>query len=306
MIQKPMELAHVAVVLRGEPGVGKSFVPVQVGKLLGPHFIHVSSTKHLVGNFNAHLQDKLLTFSDEAIWSGDKAHQSTLKTMITERMRMVERKGFDAVSMPNYSRLIMASNDEQVINAQGHERRYFVLAVSPAQRQNTAYFKVIADELKNGGYESLLHFLMHVDLTDFDPRMYPQTEELQRQKMMSLAPHVEWWLNCLIEGKVHPKHDGWSRNCPKDDAFDAYTGYMHKLRVGHQLNKTNLIKHLREVLPGLSTGQREVEIIVPSSMDGPEWTPVKQRRRVRCFLLPDLKSARALFEEKHGPQDWGE
>lgn len=304
MIQKPAELAHVAIVLRGEPGVGKSFVPTQVGVLLGCHFIHISSSKHLVGNFNAHLQDKLFNFSDEAIWSGDKQSQSTLKTIITERTRIVERKGVDAVTMPNYTRLMMASNDEQVIHAQGHERRYFVLTVSPAHRQDTAYFSAIAKELREGGHANLLHFLMHVDIKDFDPRNYPQTEELQRQKIMSLPPHIEWWLNCLQDGKVHPKYDGWQENMPKDDVFESYSGYMSKLRVNHQLNKTNLLKHLREVLPGLQVGQREVERIVTTNMDGPEWLPVKRKERLSCYLLPSLERCRQQFEDRHGPQEW--
>ncbi|MGZ8364782.1 MAG: DUF5906 domain-containing protein [Nitrospira sp.] len=304
MIQKPAELASVAVVLRGDPGVGKSFLPNHLGVLLGYHYIHISSSKHLVGNFNAHLQDKLLVFSDEAIWSGDKQSQSTLKTLITERTRIIERKGFDAVSMPNYTRLIMASNDEQVIHAQGHERRYFVLTVSPKHRQDKEYFAQIAKDLEDGGYQNLMAFLMAYDIKDFDPRNYPETEELQRQKVMSLPPHIEWWLNCLQDGKVHPKHDKWEQNCSKEEAFQAYTSYMHSLRINHQLNKTNLLKHLREVLPGLVSGQREVEIIVPTNMEGPEWEPVKQKRRVQCYLLPDLQTARKLFEEKHGPQEW--
>lgn len=304
MVQKPSELASVAIVLRGEPGVGKSFVPVNVGMLFGCHFIHVSSSKHLVGNFNAHLEDKIFTFADEAIWSGDKSSQSVLKTLITERTRLIERKGFDAIAMPNYTRLIMASNDEQVIHAQGHERRYFVLTVSSKHRQDKAYFGAIAKELEDGGYSNLLHFLMTVDISGFDPRNYPHTEELQRQKVMSLPSHIEWWLNCLQDGKVHPRHEGWMTDCPKDDAWQAYQLYMQQLRVTHPLSKTGLLKHLREVLPSLTVGQRTVEIIKPTSMDGPEWQPVKVKERAHCYLLPELKTCRALFEERHGPQDW--
>ncbi len=306
MVQKPAEIAGVAIVIRGDPGTGKSFIPTHLARLLGPHFVHISSTKHLVGNFNAHMQDKLLVFGDEAIFHGDKQSQSSLKTLITEHTRMLERKGVDAAAMPNYTRLILASNDEQVIHAQGYERRYFVLTVSPKHRQDKEYFKKIAADLNDGGYENLLAFLSTVDISDFDPRDYPMTEELQRQKIMSLPPHIEWWLNCLQDGKVHPRHDGWMAHCPKEDAFASYTSYMHSLRINHQLNKTSLLKHLREVLPGLTAGQRDVEVIVPMDLERPEWEPVKQKKRLHCYLLPALKECRALFEARHGKQDWGE
>ena len=305
MFQKPAELAHVAVVLQGDVGVGKSFVPNEVGKLLGHHYIQVSSSKHLVGNFNAHLQDKLLNFADEAFFHGDKSSQSTLKTMITEKMRMVEKKGFDVQIAVNYTRLIMASNDQHVINAASRERRYFVLKVPSTRKEDAPYFKAIAKELEDGGHANLLHFFLNLDISDFDPRQRPITEELHRQTQLSMAPHIEWWLNCLIDGKVHPKHDGWmDGGCPKDDAFDAYADYMKKLSVYRPLNKQGLFKHLLEVMPSLVTQQRTVDVIVPSNLDGPEWTPVKQKRRVHCYILPPLERARQLFEERYGPQEW--
>lgn len=305
LFQKPTELAHVAIVLRGELGVGKSFVPNMVGELLGGHYIQVSDKKHLVGSFNAHLQDKLLVFADEAFFHGDRQSVSTLKTMITERHRMVEKKGFDAAMAINYTRLIMSSNDEHVVNAASKERRYFILNVPPTKQQDTGYFKAIASDLEGGGFEHLLDFLLSVDLKDFDPRQRPITDELRRQASFSYPNHIEWWLNCLIDGKVHPKHDGWmTGGCPKNDAFDAYADYMKRLSVGHPLTKTALIRHLREVLPGLQSSQRMVEVVVPSNLDGPEWTPVKQKKLLHCYLLPDLDRCRQLFEEKYGPQEW--
>ena len=47
-------------------------------------------TKHLVGNFNAHLRDKLLVFADEAFWAGDKRAEDQLKAMVTEENNIVE------------------------------------------------------------------------------------------------------------------------------------------------------------------------------------------------------------------------
>ena len=58
--------------IRGKQGVGKGIFVNVFASLFGPHTMHVTQSSHLVGNFNAHLKDKLLVFADEAFWAGDK------------------------------------------------------------------------------------------------------------------------------------------------------------------------------------------------------------------------------------------
>ena len=53
-------------------------------RILGQHALHISNSKHLVGNFNAHLRDCVLLFADEAFYAGDKAHVGVLNSLITE------------------------------------------------------------------------------------------------------------------------------------------------------------------------------------------------------------------------------
>ena len=107
----------------------------------------MSSSHHLVGNFNAHLETAIVVFADEAFWAGDKQGEGTLKTLITGNAIRIERKGIDLKSSPNHIHLIMASNADWVVPASADERRYFVLDVSDAHRQDHAYF---ADVEANG------------------------------------------------------------------------------------------------------------------------------------------------------------
>jgi Family of unknown function (DUF5906) len=186
VIQRPAEPGEVAVVLRGGKGVGKSFFAKQFGALFGRHFLQVSNASHLVGNFNAHLRDALLLFADEAFYAGDKKHASILKTLITEETIQIEAKGVDVETAPNFVHLIMASNDDHVIPASGDERRFFVLDVGIQHQQKAQYFKAIAEDLENGGYENLLYFLMTFDIGDFEVRHVPQTSALLDQKQSSL------------------------------------------------------------------------------------------------------------------------
>ena len=72
LVQKPNQTGEVAIVLRGGKGVGKSFFAKHFGKLFGRHYLEVSNSSHLVGNFNAHLRDTVLLFADEAFYANDK------------------------------------------------------------------------------------------------------------------------------------------------------------------------------------------------------------------------------------------
>ena len=186
LIQKPGQQGEVAVVLRGGKGVGKSFVAREFGKLFGRHYLHISNPSHLVGNFNSHLRDVIFLFADEAFYAGDKKHESILKTLITEDTIQIEAKGVDVETSPNFVHLMMASNDAHVVRASGDERRFFVLEVGAERQQQASYFGAIAGDLKAGGYENFLHFLLTYDLSNYNVRQVPRTAALLDQQESTL------------------------------------------------------------------------------------------------------------------------
>src|SRR4030095_9825416 len=108
----PERPAEVALVLRGGRGTGKGVFARAVGHLFGPHFVHVSSARQLLGNFNAHLQDAIVVFADEVFLAGDRHVEVVLKTLITEPTIQIERKYRALVTAKNLIHLIIASNED--------------------------------------------------------------------------------------------------------------------------------------------------------------------------------------------------
>ena len=104
------ERPGVAIVMRGGQGVGKGVFATYFGKIFGGHFIHIQNQRHLTGNFNVHLKDKLLVYADEAFWGGDKSMAGVLKGLITEKQIFIEPKGLNAFPVDNHMRFIIASN----------------------------------------------------------------------------------------------------------------------------------------------------------------------------------------------------
>ncbi len=205
-VQRPNERGHVAVVLRGGRGTGKSSAIQHYGRLFGCHYLSVFDAKHLVGHFNGHLRNCIVLLADEAFFAGDKKHESVLKALITEQELVIENKGLDVDNSPNLIHLFMASNDKWVVPAGLSERRFFVLDVGDERKQDIDYFKGIASDLKAGGYANLLHFLLTYDLTGFEPRHVPQTAALAEQKRATAEEWLKPILDMAAEG-VAPDHD---------------------------------------------------------------------------------------------------
>jgi Family of unknown function (DUF5906) len=199
-VQKPDRPGEVAVVMKGARGAGKSIAAKIYGSLFGRHFITVSNSSHLTGNFNAHMRDCVVIFADEAFYAGDKRHESVLKTLITEDTIMIEAKGLDVEIAANCTRLIMASNNEWVVPAGGDERRFFVLDVGDKYAQDTKYFGEMMQQIESGGREALLHMLLNRDIANFDVRSAPKTAALKNQAHLGANLVTQLFIECLDAG----------------------------------------------------------------------------------------------------------
>lgn len=248
-IQRPELPGSTAFVMRGRPGTGKSFFAKQFGYLFGRHFLHVSNAAHLVGNFNSHLRDAIVVFGDEAFYAGDKKHESVLKTLITEDTLIIEAKGVDAEASPNYTHLILASNSDWVIPVGAADRRFFIVDVDDKYERDTVHFGKIQRDLDNGGYESLLHYLLHFDLDGFDVQNVPQTDALAHQKAMSLDPHEEWWFSVLMDGRIGLSPLACQEGISNDQIFEAYMLYCADTPAHRRLTRNKLSSYVRRMCP---------------------------------------------------------
>lgn len=83
----------------------------------------------------------------------------------------------------------MLSNNENPIRIDQYDRRYCVL--DTASKQEASYYKALCDEIDHlGFYPALLYYLLHYDISNFDPRDKPLTEETKRL-MDKSKPRIE-------------------------------------------------------------------------------------------------------------------
>jgi len=201
-VQRPHEPGQVAIVLQGGEGTGKGTFASAMLRLFGMHGLHVSQPKHVTGNFNHHLRDKVLLFADEALFAGNPEHRGPLCALITEDKIQIEAKGVDAKTARNVLHIVMATNEDWAVPAGVNARRFCVLRVSEARRQDIPYFNALRQELDSGGLAAFFHDLLAMNISSFDVFAVPQTEALATQKIISLKGAEAWLLDCLQHGRI--------------------------------------------------------------------------------------------------------
>lgn len=202
LVQRPNEKPLVALVFKGRKGTGKNALVDRVGALLGSHYLLADDPRYLLSNFNSHLETNLFFVLDEATWAGDKKAEGRLKGLITGNRHNIERKGMEPYQVDNLCRVAILGNEEWMVPATHDERRFAVFSLGEGRIQDRAFFEAMRVGMEQGGYAHLLRFLMDFDLSTVDVNDAPKTGALLDQKIQSLEPVEQWWLECLTTGAI--------------------------------------------------------------------------------------------------------
>jgi len=249
MVQNPARQGEVAVVLKGGEGAGKGTLAKVVMKIVGQHGIAISQAKHLVGNFNSHLRDAIFLFADEAFFAGDKSHIGALKSLITEPYLTVEGKFQNAIQVPNFLHILMASNEQWVVPASMDARRFLVLNVADSVANDHEYFGKIWKQMESGGYEAMLHDLLAYDLCKLELRKVRVTTGLREEKLMSMATDYACCDAVLHRGYVWQSKLGltdvfhkWMKSVSTELLYKSYLEFAKSRHERRPLSRAELGK----------------------------------------------------------------
>lgn len=300
-VQHPDQRAEVAIVFRGLRGTGKGTLGNAMCEVFGDQARHISSTEHLAGRFNSHLRNCCFLFADEAYGPKDKSAEGSLKRLITEPTLFIEAKGRDPVTVVNRLHVLMASNEDWVIPAGSHERRFAVFDVSENHMQQTSWFTPLYRQLVGGGYAAMLHELLHRDIGDWHPRVIPRNAALGRQQQESLSPLEVWWLELLQTGVLEGAD-------PADPSRAISCAHFRKITEtdSYGLPRPRTVKH-----PGLYDQARASSPKLKAASDHAIANFLKERGcthgwvlRKRGWTFPPLGKARAEWMKLFPATDW--
>ena len=326
LFQHPDKPGETALVLQSGQGTGKNIVIDPLVRAFGGHGMVFTRAEDLTGRFNDHLGTSVLVFLNEALWGGDKSQEGTLKALVTDEGIFTERKRIDKRRVRNHNHLIVASNNEWAVPIDLDDRRFVVLEVSEARKGDHAYFQALADEVQNGGTEALIHHLLHLDISGFNPRELPKTGSQQAKllaKIRGLDSVSQWWVDCLESGQIMTAlgqgltwpvsgTDTWEEGpitMRKDSLYQSYSDSMRNARR-HVFCKSEFGKKFPKLM---GDGFRSVKIAIASPRE-PDASPfrvspaaAKHEKRVNGYRIPGLTECREAFDKLMGqPGPWHE
>jgi phage/plasmid-associated DNA primase len=131
-VLRPWQKLRQCVVLQAEEGTGKGTLVEIIKQCIGEQYITAPPTlEEALEGFNASYVDTcLLMFLDEAFFGGSKKINGGLKKLITEPYVASREKFRENRSVDNKFNIIMASNEEHVVQSHKNGRRHVVLECS--------------------------------------------------------------------------------------------------------------------------------------------------------------------------------
>jgi|GEM_PF-354677 len=281
-LQKPEEKPGVMMILIGGQGTGKGTFGRICQNIWSATYIQVNNIDAVIGTFNAILERAYIVFMDEALFAGNRRGTDELKSIVTEPIIQISEKYQPSRQIRSCHRFIAATNADHFKNTERDDRRDFTLRVSDIRKGDLEYWKLLNDEIENGGVEAMVHDLLAIDLSGFNVRNKPNTKELVEQKIHSLEPIHRWWHDGLYNGDI-ARGDTWPEFLSTQEAIDGIIevngGRMHKKPSAIIISQA-----LQKLCPSAKQHQQQVQF----------------GGRHRGYLLPPLQQARDEFEKYIG------
>ena len=300
MLQRPEEKPGVMVVLLGSQGTGKGLFFQILQRVWGRTSLLVSDIKQVVGNFNATLERNYVVMMDEALFSGDRKSQDRMKSFITEKTCTVEQKYQPSRTINSVHRFFASSNREHFSHVEVDDRRSLIVKVSKSRLGDRAYFSDLAAAIDDDTIiAAMVHDLMQRNLSQFDVRQRPLTQEHASQKIQSLQGFDRYWFEVLTNGRFGEESSGaygWDERW-KNDGFISTKSlcerYRHYDKQSQRFGSTQT-KMIAKSLEKLS----------PSSKPARKMETTGQSRG---YKVPQLEVARREMETYlKCTIDWGD
>ncbi len=196
--QKPEKKTLVAIVIPSNTqGNGKNLALKAHSEIMEDLYFSTAQIDQIVGNFNPSAEGRLLINLNECTWGGRKSQSGILKALITEDTMTINNKNIKPYMIENYSNVIITSNDENPIEIEKNDRRYFVLDIKEEKLSQERVNAILKTD-----NQVLFNFFMNRDISDFDPVKFTKTKKQKEMKESNFGSEYMFWRKCLEENYI--------------------------------------------------------------------------------------------------------
>ncbi len=277
-LQHPSVKPGILVILIGGQGVGKGTLGRILRKIWSATYLQVNRVAAITGEFNSALERAFIVVMDEALFAGDHRASDALKSLTTEEVIHINEKHQPARQIASYHRFFIFTNADHVKSTDRDDRRDFTLRVSEARKGDHEYWTALDREIQGGGVAAMVHDLLAMDLSGFNVRAKPNTQELVAQKLHSLTAIPRWWYDALYRAELGGESD-WPDFITTENIIRGVLELSGK-KLHRNPSAMDVIQAMGKLCPSATKGQKQNTL----------------NTRQRGLLIPALDLARAEFE----------
>lgn len=229
-IQHPGAKMKTTIVVHGPQGTGKNLLFEAVMTIYGRYGRVIDQTA-IEDKFNDWASRKLFLIADEVVARSDLYHvKNKLKAFITGDWIRINPKNMSAYDERNHVNMVFLSNETQPVVLEEDDRRHCVI-YTPEKLSHDFYAGVRA-EIAAGGIEALHHYLLGIDLADFEAGTLPPMNQAKRDLidlgLDSPARFIYAFKAGDVDGFPAENRPAIMTPCRSQDFYDLYCEWARR------------------------------------------------------------------------------
>lgn len=221
----PGDKVDTALAIRGHVGDGKSIVTEKLmAPIYGEMLLRVANQNLILGDYNEAMAGKLMVALEEAAFAGDRKAFNKMKEVITGDTILINPKHKAPITLDNFTRLLVISNQPHFLDIETSDRRYTIL--NSRSKWSETKFEALLDQWENGGAARFVH-----DAMNHEFRTLPnsqrlvisrkiETEHGVGQRAESRGPLERFLVSFLLRGDYSAAADFAYRSIGPDQKDD--------------------------------------------------------------------------------------
>lgn len=209
-LQNPgAKMASAAVFWGKVQGSGKTMVGHTLMKIYGKYSAEITDTEIEDDRFDW-AENMQFVLADDITANNNRKLANRLKTMITQKTLKVNPKYIPRYNVPDCINYYFTSNDPDAFYLDDGDRRYFIHEVR-SEKINTEFRnRFIAWRNSQEGVSALFHYLLGLDLSNFDPQAEAYVTHAKEDMIQLTKSDLGTWVHDLRSensGKLKLKGD---------------------------------------------------------------------------------------------------
>lgn len=198
-IQHPGAKLFVACVLWSRvKRLGKSLIAGALQQIYGNNSVSVNS-KQLKGNFNSWAKDRQLVVGEEITAGEARIDADYLKDLITNPEVSINEKNKPEYKTANHANYLFLSNHPDAMFLEDGDKRYLIHGIHHNKAAEREKYRWYAAWLKGDGPSHLMHYLLNLDTSGFDPHEHAPETVSKYEMITAGKTDMGLWVQLMLE-----------------------------------------------------------------------------------------------------------